>query len=79
MKKWCKHHYLERKTYEIWRYGYHRRFSVNTNLAYKLNKEIIKNEKSPHEKDLARMRMNIIKKAKKRRKLNEQAIKPICK
>ena len=41
---------------------------MNIPLAKKLNREIIKNAKTPHERDLARMRLNIIKKVEKRRK-----------
>jgi len=44
---------------------------MDIKLAKKLNKQIIKTAKTPHEKDLARMRLNIIKKAK-RRKRNEK-------
>ena len=39
---------------------------MNRQLAKKLNNEIIRNAKTPHERDLARMRINIIRKAKKR-------------
>jgi hypothetical protein len=46
---------------------------VNRQLAKKLNSEIIKNAKTPHERDLARMRINIIRKAK-RRHANKQSI-----
>lgn len=35
--------------------------------AIKLNKEIIKTSKKPHQRDLARMRINIIKKALRRK------------
>ena len=44
---------------------------MNVSLANKLNSDIIKTAKTPHERDLARMRMNIIKKAQ-RRKRNEK-------
>lgn len=48
---------------------------MNKQLAYKLNREIIKNAKTPHERDLARMRMNILKgKGKK----HGRATKSIC-
>lgn len=46
---------------------------MNKQLAYKLNREIIKNAKTPHERDLARMRLNIIRRAIKR----GRATKPI--
>ena len=47
---------------------------MNINQANKLNMEIIKNAKTPHERDLARMRMNILKgKGKK----NGRTIKPV--
>jgi hypothetical protein len=39
---------------------------MNSQLAYKLNNDIIKTAKTPHERDVARMRKNIIRKAKKR-------------
>ena len=45
-----------------------RRKHMNKQLAIKLNTEIIRYSKSPHERDLARMRINIIKKALKRKK-----------
>ncbi len=38
--------------------------------AIKLNKEIIKNAKSPHQRDLARMRLNILK--NKKQKIREE-------
>jgi len=41
---------------------------MNVKLAKKLNSEIINSSKKPHECDVARMRINIIKKAKKREK-----------
>ena len=41
---------------------------MNKQLAIKLNTEIIKYSKSPHERDLARMRIHIIKRALKRKK-----------
>ena len=39
---------------------------MNTQLAIKENCKIIKNAKTPHDRDLARMRLNIIRRAKKR-------------
>ena len=45
---------------------------MSVSLAKKLNKEIIKTAKTPHERDLARMRLNIIKKAQ-RRKANDNS------
>ncbi len=45
-----------------------RRKHMNKQLAIKLNTEIIRYSKSPHERDLARMRINILKKALKRKK-----------
>lgn len=39
---------------------------MNRQLAIKLNNEIIKTSKKPHERDLAKMRLNIIRRAKKR-------------
>ena len=41
---------------------------MNTQLARKLNNEIIKNSKKPHQRDLARMRKHIIRNAMKRRR-----------
>ena len=41
--------------------------SVSLAKAKKLNNEIIKKAKTPHERDLARMRLNIIKKAERRK------------
>ena len=41
---------------------------MNRQLAKKLNDKIIRNAKKPHERDTARMRLNIIKKAKQRSK-----------
>lgn len=49
---------------------------MNRQLAKKLNSEIIRNAKTPHERDLARMRINIIRKAKRREK--ENAAKRLC-
>ena len=49
---------------------------MNKQLAIKLNTEIIRYSKSPHERDLARMRINILKKALKRKK-GERAMKKI--
>ncbi|MEM0174006.1 MAG: hypothetical protein QXI16_05825 [Sulfolobaceae archaeon] len=46
---------------------------MNRQLANKLNSEIIRNAKTPHERDLARMRINIIRKAKIRH-ANKQSI-----
>lgn len=40
--------------------------------AKKLNKEIINNSAKPHDRDLARMRLYIIKRAKKRLRLKEK-------
>jgi len=45
------------------------RYNMNRKLALKLNSKIIKHAKTPHERDLARMRLNIIAKAKRRNKL----------
>jgi hypothetical protein len=39
---------------------------MNYQQAKKLNTSIIKTARTPHERDLARMRINILKKAKKR-------------
>ena len=39
---------------------------MNRQQAKKLNSEIIKKAKTPHERDIARMRINIIREAKKR-------------
>jgi hypothetical protein len=41
---------------------------MNTQLAIKENCKIMKNAKTPHERDIARMRLNIIRRAKKRGK-----------
>ncbi|MEM0173393.1 MAG: hypothetical protein QXI16_02685 [Sulfolobaceae archaeon] len=41
---------------------------MNRKLAKKLNANIIKSAKTPHERDIARMRLNIIKQAKARNK-----------
>ena len=39
--------------------------------ALQLNRKIIKESKSPHQRDLARMRRKILKKVRKRVKLSE--------
>jgi hypothetical protein len=39
---------------------------MNTQLAIKENCKIMKNAKTPHERDIARMRLNIIRRAKKK-------------
>ena len=39
---------------------------MDVKLAKKLNTQIIKGAKTPHERDMARMRLNIIRRAIKR-------------
>ena len=41
--------------------------NISLAKAKKLNNKIIKKAKTPHERDLARMRLNIIKKAERRK------------
>jgi len=44
---------------------------MNLQLARKLNTEIIKTSKSPHERDIARMRLNILRGKGKQWKLTK--------
>lgn len=52
---------------------------MNIQLAKKLNREIIKNAKTPHERDLSRMRLNIIKKVERRKEKWEDIVGIIMK